>query len=123
MRPPAWLAPILDWYHGLMAGLGDGPTAHYHRVMALRWRLRRTSGLFVTRHAVDRFRERYAPELRRTAAHVALLAVCVAGAPAPDACWARPAESWRAGNVRLVVRERRVVTVLGPELVEPRRCA
>jgi hypothetical protein len=111
-----WVAPILEWYHGLLAALSeDEPARVGQEIMAASWRVRRTTGLHVTDHALDRFVERHLPG-DRCVARAALLRTLSHAVPEDAAVpWARHgAEGWRAGALRLVVRNRRVVTVLPP---------
>jgi hypothetical protein len=110
---PLWIVPILEWFHSTMSGLTDKPiVAAQQKVAAARWRCRRTTGLWLTIHALDRFIERWRPGLDRTWARVELFELMAGAERVGDA---QEAELWRNGEVRFIVREDRVLTVLPKE--------
>jgi hypothetical protein len=114
MPTAPWMMLLLDWYHSVMEGHTDGALAESHRARKLCWRLARTSGLRITRHSLDRFRERFGMTAERREVWCVMMAVVCNAEPANGAPWVfgSGAEPWTVGPVRLVVRNRNIVTVL-----------
>ena len=98
-----WMHALLAWFHGVLAGCED---SEYNRRVQLQHLCSlRTGGLWLTRHSVDRFVERHRPETERDEARMELLGLA-------SQIELRESEYCTVGDVRMVVRNRRVVTVL-----------
>jgi hypothetical protein len=107
-----WIVPVLEWYHGVLGRL-DG-SGNFHRGLAARYRLLRTTGLRTTEHVIDRFVERWRPYAARDEARATLTEMLCGAYPLSEpADWCEgAAEPWIAGSLRLIVRDKTVVTVL-----------
>ena len=98
---------LLAWYHTVMAGCVEEPTVyrtHQHRAFQHLCSLR-SGGLWLTKHAVTRFVERHRPGVLRNDARLELLGLA-------SEIGSRDTEYGTIGDVHMVIRGRRVVTVL-----------
>lgn len=118
-RHMIWALPILEWHHMFEARMTGSNT---QRGMAALCRLRRTTGLYVSTHALDRFVERWRPYADREEARATLTEMLCAAQPVgQEVGWCRsdeahtPSEPWMAGPIRLIVRAKTVVTILPME--------
>lgn len=112
---PAWMAPILEWYHVTMALCEIGtPAFEGEAWKGIRLRARRRRTPYVTIHAVERFRHRYATHLSLKQARLAMSELASRAYPTGETT-RRGTAIWMGGGVRMVVCNGAVVTVYSPE--------
>jgi hypothetical protein len=111
------MAPILEWFHSTIAGLG-GPGSDEDAFLAARWRVERRGAPRVTDHAVERFRDRYMPTASLAEARLQLTKLSADSNPSEERTDDGGAELRHVGAVAMVVRGRNIVTVLPPIMYE-----
>lgn len=99
-----WMHALLAWFHDVLSACEE--SAHHERMKLQHICSLRTGGLWLTKHSVERFVERHRPEANRNKARLELLGLAAR-------IETQGAEYFTTtGDVRMVVRNRRVVTVL-----------